>query len=268
MKKTFRLRVFVYFLCISFLLMANGFHRMIAEASQNIPVGQMVSRGEVKFEIKENSWEKVESPFPVFEGMKIKTGKGESVVAIAEKTRIEIGSDSLFYFDQRDQFHLLQGKINFRIDSSTPLSFKVGNVRIFKSYPLQTAKNRSVALTKDEASMGSILLHPKGSITVKSNQGPLNIINQEHVVLASLSSGESITLPSTVAGHKSPVMLAQSDPEWTEGPTIEEEGFLGLSTNTWIWIGVGVGVAALIAGIAIGVSGGGDDDDEEPPTCP
>ncbi len=205
--------------------------------------------------------------FSIFEGMKVKIGKGKSVLAIAEKTRIEIGSDTLFYFDQRDQFNLLQGKINFRIQSSPPLRFKVGNVWIVRSYPFQTSESPSVALAKDEESMGSIFLHPKGSITVNSIQGPLNIINQDHVVLASVSSGESITLPSTIASPKSPRMLAQREPKWTEGP-VEEEEFLGLSTNTWIWMRVGVGVAAIMTGVAIGVSRGGEDDEEVGPVCP
>jgi hypothetical protein len=271
MKKTFTSKVFVYFLCISFILMANGFHGMIAEASQNIPVGQMVSRGGVKFEVKENLWEKVETPFPVFEGMRIRTEKGEAVLALAEKTRIEIGSDSLFYFDQRDQFDLLQGKINFRIQPDVQLRFKVGNLWINKSYPLQSAKGFSVALTENKEFAGSILMHSKGSVTVKSVQGSLSVTNGEGSLLASLSTGESITLPSAIANPKSPpkspMMLAQNEPKWTEGP-VEEEGFLGFSTNTWIWIGVGVGVAALIAGIAIGVSGGGGGDHEAVPICP
>jgi hypothetical protein len=271
MRKTFTSTVFGYFLCISFLLMANGFDGMIAEANQNIPIGQMVSRGEVKFEIKENFWEKVENPFPIFEGMKIKTGKGKSVLAIAEKTRIEIGSDSLFYFDQRDQFNLLQGKINFRIQSTLPLRFKVGTVMgtvwIVRSYPFQTSKSSSVALSQNEDAMGSIFLHPKGSITVNSIRGALNIINQDHVVLASVSSGESITLPSTIASPHSPGMLAQSEPKWNEGP-VEKEGFLGLSTDTWRWMGGGVGVVVIIKGVAVGVSRGGEDDEEVDPADP
>jgi hypothetical protein len=264
MKKGLIFKMFVYFLSVSFLLLMNEFPRMIAEANQNIPVGQMISRGGVKFEVNENAWEKVETPFPIFEGMKIRTEKGEAVLALAEKTRIEIGSDSLFYFDQRDQFHLLQGKVSFRIQPDVQLRFKVGNLWISKSYPLQTAKGPSVVLTKDKEFAGSILTHSKGSVTVKSIQGPLYVTNQDHVVMASLSSGESITLPSVVASSKSPTMMANAEPKWTEGP-VEEEGFLGLST--WAWVGIGLGVAA-IAGIAIGVSSGGGDGDHEAPACP
>jgi hypothetical protein len=267
MKKRLIFKVFVYFLSISFLLLMNEFPRMVSEANQEtIPVAQMVSRGGVKFEVSKNSWEKVETPFPVFEGMKIRTEKGEAVLALSEKTRIEIGSDSLFYFDQRDQFNLLEGKVSFRIQPDVPLRFRVGNLWISKSYPLQSAKGSSVALTKDKEFAGSILTHIKGSVTVKSTQGPLHVTSQDGVVLASLSTGEAITLPSVVVSPKSPTptMTANAEPKWTEGP-VEEKGFLGLST--WAWVGIGVGVAA-IAGIVIGVSSGGGGGDNEAPACP
>ena len=266
MKKGFLFRAFVYFLSVFFLLLMNEFPRMMAEANQNIPVGQMISRGGVKFEVNENSWEKVETPFPVFEGMKIRTEKGEAVLALAEKTRIEIGSDSLFYFDQRDQFNLLQGKVNFRIQPDVQLRFKVGNLWINKSYPLQTAKGPSVVLTKDKEFAGSILMHSKGSVTVKSVQGPLYVTSQDGTVLASLSTGESITLPSVVASSKSPTMMANANPEGTEGAAPAEEGFLGLSTWTWM----GIAAAVVIVGVTVGVVvwAASRDEDHEAPVCP
>jgi hypothetical protein len=262
MKKGLIFKIFVYFLSVSFLLLMNEFPKMIAEANQNIPVGQMVSRGGVKFEVKENAWEKVESPFPVFEGMKIRTEKGEAVVALAEKTRIEIGSDSLFYFGERDRFNLLQGKVSFRIQPDVPLRFKVGNLWISKSHLLQSAKGSSVALTKDKEFAGSILTHTKGSVTVKSTQGPLHVTSLDGTVLASLSTGESITLPS-VASSKSPTMMANAEPKWTEGP-VEEERFLGLPTWTW----VGIGLAAVVVGVVVVAVSNDDDDDHEAPGCP
>jgi hypothetical protein len=266
MKKGLIFKMFVYFLSVFFLLLMNEFPRMMAEANQNIPVGQMISRGGVKFEVNENSWEKVETPFPVFEGMKIRTEKGEAVLALAEKTRIEIGSDSLFYFDQRDQFNLLQGKVSFRIQPDVQLRFKVGNLWINKSYPLQSAKGSSVALTKDKEFEGSILMHSKGSVTVKSIQGLLYVTNQDHVVMASLSAGESITLPSVVASSKSPTMMANANPEGTEGAAPAEEGFLGLSTWTWM----GIAAAVVIVGVTVGVVvwAASRDEDHEAPVCP
>lgn len=264
MKKGLIFRLFVYFLSVSFLLLVNEFPRLIAEANQNIPVAQMVSRGGVKFAAKENSWEKVETPFPVFEGMKIRTEKGEAVLALAEKTRIEIGSDSLFYFDQRDQFNLLQGKVSFRIQPDVQLRFKAGNLWISKSYPLQSAKGPSPVLTKDKEFAGSILMHSKGSVTVKSVQGSISVSSDDGALLASLSTGESVTLPSVVVRSKSPTLMANAEPKWTEGP-IEEEGWLGLSTWTW----VGIAAAAVIVGVIVGISAsGGDGDHDEVPVCP
>jgi len=264
MKKGLIFKMFVYFLSVSFLLLMNEFPKMVAEANQNIPVGQMVSRGGVKFEVKENSWEKVETPFPIFEGMKIRTEKGEAVLALAEKTRIEIGSDSLFYFDQRDRFHLLQGKINFRIQPDVQLRFKVGNLWINKSYPLQSAKGSSVALTKDKEFAGSILMHSKGLVTVKSVQGSLNVINQDSTVLASLSTGESITLPSVVVSPQSPTMMANAEPKGTKGP-LEEEGLLS-KWETWM----GIVAAVVIVGVtaAVVVWAANRIDDHEAIVCP
>jgi hypothetical protein len=264
MKKGLIFKMFVYFLAVSCLLLMNEFTRMIAEANQTIPVGRMVSHGGVKFQVKENSWEKVETPFPVFEGMKIRTEEGEAVLALAQKTRIEVGSDSVFYFDQRDQFNLLQGKVSFRVQPDVPLRFKAGNLSISKSYPLQTAKGSFIALTKDMEFAGSILMHSKGSVTVKSIQGSLSVTDSNGALVASLSTGESITLPSVVASSKSPTLMANAQPKLTEG-AIEEEGFLGLST--WTWVGIADVAAFTGAAIAVSASGRGADRGVAP-VCP
>ena len=45
MKKGFAFKVWVYFLCASFLLLANRFHTMIAEAEEmSHPLNEMVSQ--------------------------------------------------------------------------------------------------------------------------------------------------------------------------------------------------------------------------------
>lgn len=267
MKKGVIFKVFVYFLSVSFLLLMNEFPRMIAEASQNIPVAQMVSRGGVKFEVKSNLWEKVETPFPLFEGMKIRTEKGEASLALGERTRIEIGSDSLFHFGQREEFHLHQGRINFTIQPDLPFRFKVGSLWIAKSYPLQSAKGSPVALTKDRAFSGSVSMHSKGSVTVKSVQGLISVTNEEGALLASLSAGESITLPSVVASSKSPVMLANAEPGKTKGLLESEEEGLSSKWETWAGIGSAIGVLAVTVGVVAWASNR-DDDDDEGPACP
>ena len=249
------LKIIVYFLCVSFLLTVNGFHGIVAAANQDaIPIGQMISRGGVKFEIKENTWEKVETPFPIFEGMKIRTEKGEAALVLGEKTRIEVGADSLFHFDQGDRFNLLQGKINFRMEPDVHLSFKVGHLLILKSYPLQTSKTPYVAHVGDVEAIGSIYLHPKGSVTVKSTQGTLYITNQDQVVLASISKGESITLPSVITSSKSPMMSAEAgNPVLTEGSEEYSE------PSPWEWVGICLANAAMVTLIAIAAS----EDEEE-----
>jgi hypothetical protein len=57
-------------------------------------------------------------------------------------------------------------------------------------------------------------------------------------------------------------MMANANPEGTEGAAPVEEGFLGLSSSTWM----GLDVAAF-AGFAIGLSRS-DGGDDEAPACP
>ena len=79
-------KIFVYSLCLSLLLLTSRTSMMVAEAKEkNIPIGEMVSKGEVRFEARENSWKNVEPfHFPVFRGVKIKTEKGISVIALVD----------------------------------------------------------------------------------------------------------------------------------------------------------------------------------------
>jgi len=117
-------------------------------------------------------------------------------------------------------------------------------------------------------------MHAKGSVTVKSVQGSMSVTNEDGVVLTSLSTGESITLPSVVASSKSPTRMAAADdaePQWTEG-SIEGEGFLGLPTKAWLGIGGAVVVGVVIWLLARGGGGGDHDEDSaaggcEDPAC-
>ena len=147
MKKRFGLNVFIYFLCVSFLIMMSGFPRTIAEAKEKgLPIGEMVSKGEVKFEARENVWKGVESShFPIFQGTKIKTEKGIAIVTLSNNSQIEVSPNSLFSLDQDDRFVLSQGSIEFRIPSASEINFKVGNLSILKSRTLQATKDPSAA---------------------------------------------------------------------------------------------------------------------------
>lgn len=215
MKKGFGIKkMFIYFLCISFLLMMNGFPIIEVNAKPNmIPIGEMVSRGEVKFEARQNVWKEVESSyFPIFQGTKIKTEKGVAIITLSSNSQIEVGSNSLFSFDQNDQFILYQGSIDFRIPYASEINFKAGNLSIIKSRVLEATKGPSIITQKTQETIGSILIHSNGSVTVKSVQGNLSILNQDHVVLAALTSKDSVTIPSITVGGPSKVMVAQAPP--------------------------------------------------------
>jgi hypothetical protein len=240
--------------------MMNGFPRMVAEAKEKVlPIGEMVSKGEVKFEARENVWRGVEpSHFPLFQGTKIKTEKGVALVLLSNDSQIEVVPNSLFSVEQNDQFVLSQGSIEYRIPSTSEINFKVGNLIILKSRTLQAIKGSSFAPQSDEETIGSISIHAGGSATVKSMKGKLIILNQDHVVLAALSSKDSITIPSTAVGVKPPVMVAQVG----EAGTGEAEKSYS-DTLLLVLLGVG-GAAAAALGIYKASKGGGE---EEAPVC-
>ena len=265
MKNSILSEFFIYLLCFSFLLLTSGFPRMAAEATESgLPIGEMISNGEVKFEARENVWKKVEPlHFPVFQGVKIKTEKGLVLIVLSSGSQIEAGQNSLFSFQHDDQFHLLKGEVFFRIPSGAEMSFRVANLSIEKFLPLEAAKSPLVS-PRSEETVGSIALHPNGAVTVKSIRGPVSIQNQDRVVLAALSPKESVTIPSVTASGEQRQMVAQVG-EYPTGEALTEE-FLGLSDMTWLIIGLAAVVAAG-AGIALAVS---DDDGHDflVPTSP
>jgi hypothetical protein len=254
-------KIFIYFLCFSFLLMLNGFPGIAAKAKAEVtPLGGMVSKGEVSFEVKENVWKNVESSyFPIFQGVKIRTEKGLAVVTLSDGSQIEVGPHSLFSFDQKDRLNLTQGNIEFRISPTSETNFKIGNVSIVRSRSLQATQAPSVATPENKEAIGSIIIHSNGSATVRSIQGRLSLLNKDRVVLAGLSTKDSLTLPSLTIKGNAPVMIAQV------GETKVEEG---KKDYTWYYVGGGVLVAAAIAGVVIALSSGGDGgDDDFVPIC-
>ena len=242
MRKGMICKSFIYFLSISFLLCVNGFPATVARAREiNLPIGEMVSIAGVKFETKQNIWEKVEpSYFPVLQGVRIRTEKGKAAIALANTGQIMVGPNSLFFFDQADRFVLSQGSIEFRIPSLSEIDFKVGNLFISNSRTLQAANNPRTAPRISEQTMGSIFIHSNGSVTVKTVQGKLSVLNQARVVLAALSSKDSVTIPSITVEGKPRLMVAQVG---ETAATEEATEFLGLST--WTWLGIIAGAAAV-----------------------
>ena len=267
MKRGFALKAWVYLLCVSFLLLTSGFHTMVAEAKEmGRPLGEMVSRGEVKFESRKAVWKNVElSQFPIFPGMRIKTEKGASLITLEGNRQIEVREKSLLSFDRSDQIQLTQGAIDFRLPATAELSFKVGELTVIPSKSLQASKNPLPVSPKSEATIGSISVHSNGAVTIKSLQGSLSVLNQERVVLAALSSKDTVTLPSVTVNGPPKVMVAQAG-EKTRDPA-ESSKFLGVPI--WIWtatISV-VGIAAITV-IGVTASSGGDGHGAVVPVCP
>ena len=221
--KTTAKKVIVFFLCLSFLLLTSGTSTMGAETKEkNIPIGEMVSKGEVRFEARVNSWKSVEpSLFPVFRGVKIKTDKGLSAIALENKSQIDVRQQSMISFTQDDQLSLFQGGIDFRVPPTAQMSFKVGSLFVIKSHVLQAARNSDLFPAKSEEMVGTLSLHANGSLTVKSVQGELSILDQDRIILASLPTRETITIPSAVVSGKQRVMVAQV------GDIEEEDGKSG-----------------------------------------
>ena len=253
-------KVFSYFLCFSFLLQVGGVSGILAEEKgKNFPIGEMVSRGEVKFEEREKIWQKVEpSYFPIFEGSKIKTEKGSAIISLKSDIQIEMGANTVLFWDRRDQIQLIQGHLNFRINSPEGISIRVGKITVANP-PSRAASTRMVVSKKDAADIGAIRFHSNGSVTIQTTQGQLRVLNPQGVTLATLSPKESLSLPPGILenppNEKTQKMFAQVG-ELPPSPP-EEDTYMGLSK--WTWGAIGLGTLGLVGlGFAVGGGGGGD----------
>ncbi len=256
MKKGPLQKTCIYFICISFLLMVNGFPVKAVQAKESLPIGEMVSKGDVKFEARDKVWRNVDpSHFPIFEGVKIKTEKGTSILALSSNCQIEVGQNSVLTFDRTDQLHLLQGGIDFRIPAAAAMEFKIGNIFVLPSRSLQASKSPSVPLPKIEEAIGSITIHANGAATVKSLKGSLSILSQDRVVLTALSPRDSVTIPSITVKSPPKIMVAQAGETAAAGDEEERWRFLGLTT--WWWVGILAGTAAIVTIVAVSAGGGG-----------
>lgn len=249
----------VYFLCFSFFLSMSGFLYVIADAREIVfPIGEMVSRGNVKYEAREKLFKNIgSSHFPILQKGKIKTEKGTGIITMANNCQIEVDQNSTLSFDYVDQVHLSQGRINFRTPPNTNVIFKVGNLIVTKSKFLQASKTAAVVSPNNEEMIGSISLHPNGSVTVRSLKNSISIMDEDRVVIAALSSKESITIPSIVVSGESRTMVAQAGEVKEKRRerrsvaaivTVDKEWeYLGL--NAMEWIGTGY-AAAILGGLA------------------
>lgn len=270
---------FTCFVCVSFLLFMGGVASLHAEGKRGaLPVGEMISRGIVKFQVGENLWKRVEaSSFPIFQGMTIKTEKGAAVVSLTDQNQIEIGPDSVLYFEEKDQIRLSQGRVDFRISPSRGLRLCAGNFILVGTSALHAGRGLA-SLSKADEAAGSLSIHPNSAVTIQGIQGHLTLLNQERTVLATVAPKESLTLPAAIGakigkGKTPPVQMAQvgeeEDPLAAKGkeaaPEPQKSG--GLSGGAWLAIGIGVlalgGIAALAGG-----GGGGGGESSPPPVCP
>jgi hypothetical protein len=263
-KRGFLFKSGAWFLCFAFFLLMSNVSIPKARAKEKATsIGEMVSRGVVKFEARENIWRDVEpSYFPLFQGIKIKTEKGAATVFLANNNQVEIGQNSEVSFPHQDQLRLYRGGVTFRISLQKDLSLRVGQLIVIGATHLQAAQGRPVIAPKGGEAIGSLYLHPNGALTIKNTQGRLNILNQDRKVIAALSSKDSLTLPSTILekplSEKAPQMImAQVGDEETAA---KPETYGGLSAKTWGIVGLavlGVGGIAAVAGGGGGGGGGG-----------
>jgi hypothetical protein len=267
----FSFKVFSYFLCVSFLLHVGGVSGILAEEKgKNFPVGEMVSRGEVKYEAREKAWQKVEpSYFPIFQGSKIKTEKGSAIISLKSDIQIEMGANTVLFFDRRDRIQLFQGHLNFRVNSPEGISIRVGKITIASTPPRSASAGMGVS-GKDTPDMGTIRVHSNDSVTIQSTQGQWMVLNPQGVILATISPKESLSLPPGIVDNppseKTQKMMFAQVGEISPTPE-EAETYWGLSK--WAWGGIGLGVLALF-GIGLAAGGGGGDGGSSsppPPVC-
>ena len=112
--------------------------------------------------------------------------------------------------------------------------------------------------------IGSLSVHANGSLTVKSIKGELSILDQDHIVLASLPSRETLTIPSAIVSGKQRVMVAQvgdiGDIEKV-GKKSEEGWRTEELVGIWSTVLLNAGMIGLIVAESI------DDDDDNTPIC-
>ena len=260
-------KILIYVICFNFLALVTGVPEILSQARERgFPIGEMVSKGEVKFEARDNVWKKVEnSHFPVLKGVKIKTEKGVAAIALANNNQIEMGQNSVISFEQTDRLNFSQGRIDFRTPAAAELNLRVGGLIVTSSRPLQAAKDSVPGVPMIGETIGSLSRSPDGALTVKNHQGSLYILNQERVVLASLSSRESVTLPSVTVKTPPRVMVAQVGE--AAGYYDEEQlELLGLTVNDWLHYFAGWAVLGGALIYALNQSGDGSPD--AVPICP
>ena len=206
-------RALVCFLCVCFVLVGSAVLVSAAGGGKerNTPIGEMVSRGDVSFEAKGKRWARPEAiHFPVFKGMKVKTGKGTALITLTNSSQIEVTSNSGLSLTQEDQISILQGTVNFRIPITAQTKVTIGDLSVMRSPHLQASKSDPPIFQKMEEAIGTVYIRPNGSLVVKSQRGSISVVDKNRNVLASLPSQDSVTFPSAKVFGKDKVMVAQA----------------------------------------------------------
>jgi hypothetical protein len=205
-------KVFICFLCMVLFLVGSGVQGLgSAVKEMNLPIGEMVWRGDVTVEVRENRWIRVEgTPFPIFKGLKVKTGNGTATVSLSNNCHIEMPPNSLVSFPRLDQITLLKGEVNFRVPTTSRTQLSAGSLAVVRSPSLQASKSNAPVYQRMEESVGTASLSSGGSLTVKTERGKLFVIDQDRNVVATISSKESVRIPSSQVLGKERVMVAQA----------------------------------------------------------
>ena len=205
-------KAFLCLLCTVLFLMGSGVQGLGSAAKEkNLPIGEMVWRGDVTVEVRENRWIRVEgTAFPIFKGLKVKTGNGAATVSLSNQCHIEVPPNSLIAFPRLDQVTLLKGEVNFRVPTTSRSQLTVGSLSVVRSPSLQASKSNAPVYQKMEESVGTASLSSGGALTVKTERGKLFVIDQDRNVVATISSKEAVRIPPAQVLGKERVMVAQA----------------------------------------------------------
>jgi hypothetical protein len=213
MNKNVACRTLICFLCFCFVLVASTVLVLAAGGGKenNTPIGEMISNGDVSFEAKGKRWARPESThFPVFKGMKVKTGRGTAVITLTSNSQIEVAQNSELSLTQEDQISISQGTVNFRIPLTAQTKVIIGDLSVMRSPHLQASKSDAPIFQKMEETIGTVYIRPNGSLVIKSERGSISVIDKNRNVLASLPSHDSVTFPSAKVFGQGKVMVAQA----------------------------------------------------------
>jgi len=213
MNKNVTCRTLICFLCFCFVLVASTVLVLAAGGGKenNTPIGEMISNGDVSFEAKGKRWARPESiHYPVFKGMKVKTGKGTAVITLTSNSQIEVAQNSELSLTQEDQISISQGTVNFRIPLTAQTKVIIGDLSVMRSPHLQASKSDAPIFQKMEETIGTVYIRPNGSLVIKSERGSISVVDKNRNVLASLPSHDSVTFPSAKVFGQGKVMVAQA----------------------------------------------------------